>query len=120
MFWPRNTSTRCSPQACLIARTVGSESSLVRSTPLICAPQARESGVTVRSMTSCMGDPPRIHVDFLVSRSCRLDVSARPAARSGLNDDIIVFQPDRKGFRDERSLHQLGPRTHRHRILPDA
>src|SRR5262249_10615124 len=53
MLWPRKTSTRCSAQACLIARTVGSDSSLVRSTPLICAPQADDSGVTSMSRMSC-------------------------------------------------------------------
>src|ERR1019366_9399037 len=111
MFWPRNTSTRSSPQACLIARTVASESSLVRSTPLICAPQARESGVTVRSMTSCMDDPPRIHMGF----SCLLPAELR----SGLHHDIIILPPDRKGFRDVRPLHQLAPRANRYRILPD-
>src|SRR5262245_37572881 len=55
MLWPRKTSTRCLAQAALIARTAPSESSLVRSTPLISAPQADDSGVTFMSMTSCMG-----------------------------------------------------------------
>src|SRR6516165_3310635 len=53
MLWPRKTSTRCLPQACLIARTVGSDSSLVRSTPLISAPQADDNGVTSMSRMSC-------------------------------------------------------------------
>jgi len=40
-------------QAALIARTALSESSLVRSTPLISAPQADDSGVTSMSRMSC-------------------------------------------------------------------
>src|SRR5262245_9469022 len=53
MLWPRKTSTRCLAQAALIARTAPSESSLVRSTPLISAPQADDSGVTSMSRMSC-------------------------------------------------------------------
>src|SRR5262245_27679311 len=53
MLWPRKTSTRCSAQAALIARTAPSDSSLVRSTPLISAPQAADSGVTSISRMSC-------------------------------------------------------------------
>src|SRR5258706_3653194 len=52
MLWPRNTSTRCLPQASLIASTVALESGRVRSPPPISAPQAGESGVTVMSITS--------------------------------------------------------------------
>src|SRR5258708_27109404 len=111
MLWPRNTRTRCSPQACLIARTVASESSLVRSTPRISAPQARDSGVTERSMTSCMSDPPRQS-----GGSC----SGPGAPRSGLHHDIVILQPDREGFRHIRSFHQLGPGADRNRVLPDA
>src|SRR5438132_898327 len=55
MVWPRNTSTRCLAQASLIARTVSLDRSRVRSTPLISAPQADDNGVTVTSMTSCIG-----------------------------------------------------------------
>src|SRR5262245_59181163 len=53
MLWPRKTSTRCLAQAALIARTAPSESSLVRSTPLISAPQADDIGVTSMSRMSC-------------------------------------------------------------------
>jgi hypothetical protein len=39
----------------LIACTISWDSGLVRSTPLISAPQADDNGVTWMSMTSCMG-----------------------------------------------------------------
>src|SRR5262249_28964452 len=71
MLWPRKTSTRCLAQAALIARTAPSESSLVRSTPLISAPQADDSGVTSMSMTSCMGRVLR-KMKALSRASCRL------------------------------------------------
>src|SRR5262249_56640778 len=71
MLWPRKTSTRCLAQAALIARTALSESALVRSTPLISAPQADDSGVTSMSMTSCMGRFLR-KMKALSRASCRL------------------------------------------------
>ena len=55
---PRTQSTRCSFQACWILATTSSDSSFLRSTPLISAPQASPRGMTSTSLASNMFAPP--------------------------------------------------------------
>src|SRR5262249_21482996 len=124
MLWPRKTSTRCSAQAALIARTAPSDSSLVRSTPLISAPQAADSGVTSISMTSCMGrssanenaslapscrvSSNRLLSDVAASWMMLFSVSAASCARRPALPDQAIAVVEKEGLDLGLDLAQRG------------
>src|SRR5215510_3345546 len=110
MLWPRKTSTRCLAQAALIARTAPSESSLVRSTPLISAPQADDSGVTSMSRMSCRFaniDSAGLSPQSAEAGATAGATTATPVAARGI---LFMVEGQHHPLRDFRVVDIFGPR----------